>query len=107
MGANGRSIVGIGKLAQSYGLSVREHPHFDKVDPVHTKGSYHYQNRAVDVSGDPAAMAKFARVVARRYGKSLAELIYRGPGGAQTIKHGKRVPTDFYSGHDSHVHVAK
>ena len=95
----------MGKLAQSYGLRVSEHPAFDKVDPVHTKGSYHYSNRAIDVSGDPAAMAKFARVVARRYGKNLAELIWRGRG-AQTIDNGRRVPTSTFSGHTDHVHLA-
>jgi hypothetical protein len=108
-GPSGRSrasIVQIGKLAQRMGLRVSEHPAFDKVDPVHTKGSYHYRNAAVDVSGDPDAMSRFARAVARRYGRNLEELIYRGRGGV-TIKHGKRVPSSFYSGHTSHVHVAE
>jgi hypothetical protein len=108
-GPSGRSkasIVQIGKLAQRMGLRVAEHPAFDKVDPVHTKGSYHYRNAAVDVSGDPDALARFARTVARRYGRNLEELIYRGRGGV-TIKHGKRVPRSFYSGHEGHAHVAE
>lgn len=111
IGAGDGSIVGIGKLAQRMGLRVGEHPAFDKVDPVHTQGSYHYSNKsgtggdAIDVSGNPAAMAKFARVVARRYGRNLAELIWRGQG-AQTIKHGKRVGSNFYTGHQDHVHVS-
>ena len=41
---------------------------FDKVDPVHTKGSYHYRNQAIDVSGDPKAMRRFNRRVAQLYG---------------------------------------
>jgi hypothetical protein len=56
------------RLAQSLGLSVREYSPLDKVDPVHTEGSLHYQyggKRAMDVSGDPAAMRKFARLIAR------------------------------------------
>lgn len=54
-----------GKVAQNMGLTVREQSHFDKVDPVHTKGSYHYTDRAIDVSGPPAKMAAFSRKVAR------------------------------------------
>jgi hypothetical protein len=103
-----REIIG---LAKSYGLHVSENPLVDKVDPVHTAGSYHYRKAkgapgaAADVSGDPAAMRKFARVLARRYGRDLEELIWRGPG-ARTIKKGRKVPKNFYSAHTDHVHVA-
>lgn len=51
-------------LARNLGLSVRENPYTDPVDPVHTKNSLHYGNfpgvyndrklgRAADISGDP------------------------------------------------------
>lgn len=61
-----KQAIEIGRLAQRMGLTVRENPAFDKVDPVHTDGSYHYRNQAIDVSGDPALLAKFARTVAGR-----------------------------------------
>lgn len=98
------------RLAQKMGLTVREHPKYDKVDPVHVKGSLHYRRArrspgaAGDVSGNPRAMAKFSRVVARRYGRDVEELFYNGPGG-RNIKNGKRVPRGFVDGHGSHVHV--
>jgi hypothetical protein len=50
------------------GLHVGENPHFGGVNPVHVKGSYHYKGEAIDVSGDPALEAKFAHLVARKYG---------------------------------------
>lgn len=70
-----RAMVQLGRIAQEMGLSVRENPAFDPVDPVHTSGSYHYGRRvgkrrfrAIDVSGDPAKMAAFAQRVAELYG---------------------------------------
>lgn len=98
-------IVSIGRFAQSMGLRVSEHPAFDKVDPVHTTGSYHYRNAAIDVSGSPEQMAKFAAAVRKRWGRDVEELIWRGPN-PRTRKHGKHVPTGFYTGHTDHVHVA-
>ena len=110
-GGGSTNIVALGKLARSMGLHVSEHPKFDKVDPVHAKGSHHYQNKsgtggdAIDVSGPPAAMQKYARRVARRYGKDLEELIWRGPH-ARAIKRGKKVSPNLFSGHKDHVHAA-
>lgn len=66
--AGPKTVVQIGHLAQRMGLNVTENPAFDKVDPVHVKGSYHYRNQAIDVSGDPARMREFNRRVARSYG---------------------------------------
>lgn len=70
-----KAMVALGELAQSMGLSVRENPRFDPVDPVHTTGSYHYGRkvggktfRALDVSGDPRKEKRFARLVANAYG---------------------------------------
>lgn len=62
----------LGRLAQGMGLHVSENETFDHVDPVHTKGSYHYKDMAIDVSGDPAKMRKFYRIAmqeARRRGR--------------------------------------
>lgn len=63
-----KAVIRLGKVAQRMGLHVSEQPHFDKVDPVHVSGSYHYRNRAIDVSGSPKKMAAFARYVRRLYG---------------------------------------
>lgn len=61
-------VVRLGKLAQRMGLHVGENPHFGGVNPVHVNGSFHYKNEAIDVSGDPVLMRKFAHRVARIYG---------------------------------------
>ncbi len=100
-----KSIVDIGHLAQTFGLHVGENPEFGGVHPVHADNSWHYKNRAIDVSGDPKKMAAFAAYVARNYGGSLKELFWRGKG-ARNIKNGKPVGTNFVSGHTDHVHVA-
>jgi hypothetical protein len=43
-------IIALGeRLRDNFGLTIREHPHFDAVDPVHSKNSYHYANQAIDV----------------------------------------------------------
>jgi hypothetical protein len=63
-------------IAKKYGLSVRENPYTDPVDPVHTKNSWHYQRfpgrhngrelgRAVDVSGNPQALSKYYHALRR------------------------------------------
>lgn len=62
-----KNIRRLAKLAQDMGLTVRELEPFDKVDPVHTNGSFHYSGRAADISGDPKKMAEFSRRVARLY----------------------------------------
>lgn len=59
---NPQAMLAAIHLAQSLGLSVRENPYVDAVDPVHAKNSYHYRTfpglfggrklgEAVDVSG--------------------------------------------------------
>jgi hypothetical protein len=100
-----RGVKDIAKLAQQMGLNVGEHPDFGGVAPVHAKNSYHYRKRAIDVSGDPEKMRRFANEVAKRHGKRVAELFWRGSGHVN-IKHGKHVGKDFVSGHETHVHVA-
>lgn len=64
-------VIQAGEQARRMGLSVRENPYYDPVDPVHTKGSDHYRTvgtyrgrpygAALDVSGDPAKEARFFR----------------------------------------------
>jgi hypothetical protein len=66
--AGPKTIVQLGKLAQSMGLRVGENPHFGKVNPVHVANSYHYKGEAIDVSGSPAAMRAYAHRVASLYG---------------------------------------
>jgi Transglycosylase SLT domain len=66
--AGPKTIVELGKLAQSMGLHVGENPHFGGVNPVHAKNSYHYKGEAIDVSGDPKKMNAFARKVEQLYG---------------------------------------
>lgn len=66
--AGPKTVVRLGKLAQRMGLHVGENPHFGGVEPVHAKGSYHYRDEAIDVSGDPQLMAEYARRVARMFG---------------------------------------
>lgn len=104
-GSRGGSIKSIGELAQSEGLHVGENPHFGGVNPVHVKTSWHYKGRAIDVSGSPAKMRRFAREVYRTYGSQLKELFWNGSG-AVNVKNGKRVGKGFVEGHTDHVHVA-
>lgn len=67
VGADPRTAIELGKIAKRMGLSVRENPAFDKVDPVHTKGSLHYSRRAIDVSGDQQALTAYVRTLMRRF----------------------------------------
>lgn len=56
-------------IARALGVAARENPYTDPVDPVHTKGSHHYQvfpglyngrklGRAADFSGNPQALTR-------------------------------------------------
>ena len=99
-------VISLGELAKKYGLRVSEQSHFDKVDPVHAPNSWHYKDRAIDVSGDPEKMRAFAKEIDTRYGGSLKELFYNAGGKSVNRKNGKRVPNNFVSGHVDHVHAA-
>jgi len=61
------AAVSLAKTAQRFGLTVRELEPFDKVDPVHTKGSFHYSGKALDASGSPEKMRRFTNYVRRKY----------------------------------------
>lgn len=74
---------------------------------------YHGVGMARDYAGPPAAMQKFAAILAQRFGGQLKELIHDAPGWASNIKNGKVVGPfgAFYTmnqagRHDDHVHVA-
>ena len=43
-------IIDLGeRLRDNFGLTIREHEHFDPVDPVHAPNSYHKYGYAIDV----------------------------------------------------------
>ena len=43
-------IVALGeRLRDNFGLTIKEHEHFDPVDNVHSPNSYHYAGQAIDV----------------------------------------------------------
>lgn len=61
-------VVRLGQLAQNMGLQVGENSHFGGATPTsgHADKSFHYSDRAIDVSGgSPALRAKFARIAMR------------------------------------------
>jgi hypothetical protein len=64
----------------------------------HAPHSYHYQGRAADFGGSPAAMRQFYREMA---GTNPTELFYDPAGG---IKHGRNIGA--IGGHGNHVHLA-
>lgn len=102
IGSKKATLREIATQAQKMGLHVGENPHYGGVAPVHTKGSFHYSGRAIDVSGaDPATRKRFNKWVARKYGKNVKEL-FHDPG--VNIDNGKK--TRPIGGHGSHVHVA-
>lgn len=68
LAAGPKTIVKFGRLAQQMGLHVGENSHFGGVHPVHAPHSYHYRDEAIDVSGDPRVMERFAHRVAHLYG---------------------------------------
>lgn len=91
------TIVDLGKYAQGMGLSVREHPAFDKVDPVHAKNSDHYKNTtgtggdAIDVSGGTEKNLVAFASTAKDAGFYV---LFNRPGFTN------------WPGHDTHVHVS-
>lgn len=63
---NRRDADRVGYMAQRMGLNVSENNTFDKVDPVHTQGSFHYSDRADDISGDPEVIRRLIQKLLRR-----------------------------------------
>jgi hypothetical protein len=97
--------------AQEMGLTVRENPYVDGVDPVHVKGSDHYRvvgkkggkkvGAGADVSGDPDAMRAFFQYASRYAGKGLKDLFHDPVG--YSFDNGRRWDKTI-GGHGKHVH---
>jgi hypothetical protein len=106
-------MVSLIDYASQLGLSVRENPYVDGVDPVHTEGSHHYQTigkhkgkpvgRAIDVSGDPAKLRAFFAYAEQFAGKGLNDLFYDPM--KYSYDRGKRWNKTI-GGHGSHVHLS-
>ena len=96
-------IVALGeRLRDNFGLTIKEHSHFDPVDPVHSKNSYHYYDEALDIQdwrgGSGKGAEGFDGVGYVQRTKNLRDLM-RGSG-AEVIG-----PGDM-AGHESHLHLA-
>ena len=96
-------IVSLGeRLRDNFGLTIKEHPHFDKVDNVHSRDSYHYLDQALDIQdwrgGSGAGAEGFDGIGYIQRTKNLRDLM-RGSG-AEVIG-----PGDM-EGHDTHLHLA-
>ena len=96
-------IVSLGeRLRDNFGLTIKEHSHFDKVDNVHSPNSYHYYDEALDIQdwrgGSGAGAEGFNGVGYQQRTKNLRDLM-RGSG-AEVIG-----PGDM-KGHDTHLHLA-
>jgi len=93
----GKDLVSIGRLLQSMGARVSEHPAFGGVRGRHSPTSLHYKGRAIDVNygggGANAAENSFMRSVIPELRKmaSFRQLYFREIGGR----------TD----HDDHLHL--
>ena len=91
-------IVALGeRLRDNFGLTIREHEHFDPVDNVHSPNSYHYHGEAIDVQDwrddniDGVSWKDRTRNLESLLAGSGAEII--GPGSG-------------VKGHDTHLHLA-
>lgn len=90
-------IVALGeRLRDNFGLTIKEHSHFDQVDPVHSSNSYHYYDEAIDVQDWRDDVIDGVGWKDRT--KNLRDIL-RGAG-AEVIG-----PGDM-AGHDSHLHLA-
>lgn len=74
-----RDVLRAAGIASRMGLEVRENPLFDPVDPVHTGGSHHYQERAL-----PARLRQRARRIGGT-GDTIGEAIDVSGGDADTL----------------------
>jgi len=96
-------IVDLGtRLRDNFGLTIKEHSHFDTVDKVHAPNSYHYYDEALDIQdwrGGPGEGAEgFDGVGFKKRTSNLCDLM-RGSG-AEVIG-----PGDM-AGHETHLHLA-
>ena len=91
-------IVALGeRLRDNFGLTIREHEHFDPVDNVHAPNSYHYHGEAIDVQDwrdDDIDGVDW------RTRTGNLERLLQGTG-AEILG-----PNSGAAGHDSHLHLA-
>ena len=108
-------VIQAGEQARRMGLSVRENPYYDPVDPaVHTKGSDHnrvmgtYRGRpygaALDVSGDPAKEARFFRWLEAN-GRGKIDDMFYDPLNISWDE-GRRIPGRNLAPGHQHVHAS-
>lgn len=79
----GSKVVRVGKWLQSLGYQVGEHSSFGGVAPVHSPGSLHYLDRAIDVNADgrPGGEAKWLdRIFPKLAAMNPTELLWRVAG---------------------------
>jgi len=89
-------IINMGeRLRDNFGLTIKEHSHFDPVDPVHSANSYHYYDEAIDVQDWRDDVID--GVDWRTRTANLRDL-FKGAG-AEVLGPGDK-------GHDSHLHLA-
>jgi hypothetical protein len=104
MGTMPGNLSSAQQLASQFGLTMTS---FNT--GRHAEGSLHYKNRAMDFSNDsvgrgtPQQLA-FAQEIIKRYGTSIAQLIYTPLG--FSIENGRRVAPMAANDHYDHVHVA-
>lgn len=106
-------VLRAGDYALSLGLSVRENPYYDKVDPVHTEGSDHYRTAgsyrgreygsALDVSGNPEKQRRFFKWLEANRGQGLDDMFHDPMGYSydEGNRWGKTI-----GGHGKHVHAS-
>ena len=91
-------IVALGeRLRDNFGLTIREHEHFDPVDNVHSPNSHHYAGQAIDVQDWRDDSIKG---VDWRTRTGNLENLLQGSG-AEVFG-----PNSGVSGHDTHLHLA-
>ena len=91
-------LVDVGtRLRDNFGLTIKEHPYFDKVDPVHKDNSYHYKDLAIDVQDWRPDVIDGVDWKTRT--KNLEKLFQ----GSATEVLG---PSSGFPGHDKHLHLA-
>ena len=91
-------IVALGeRLRDNFGLTIKEHEHFDPVDNVHSDNSYHYHGQAIDVQDwrDDSING-----VDWRTRTGNLENLLQGSG-AEVFG-----PNSGVAGHDTHLHLA-
>ena len=91
-------IVALGeRLRDNFGLTIREHEHFDPVDNVHSPNSYHYYGEAIDVQD---WRDDNINGVDWRTRTGNLENLLKGSG-AEVFG-----PNSGLAGHDTHLHLA-